>query len=369
MRRIGTLVVGLGSAALLAGCAVPTVSGSAFPDRVHAESLRVTDERRVDVRGPVRLSPDGTRVLRLDPRLCVTALDGSGEQCVDNGDDGGTVRPDPLHAQWSPDGTRIVFTDDFWRQLREPDVWMFDLRTGEVRNLTDDGVAELDLGGADPRATVDLLPSWSPDGIFVRFARGTMGADTTSLMSLNVEHGELAGVREVSCATPQVTALAWSAKRVAWTCGVAEPEVRVAEVSRFREWTMLPPKGGEDRTLLSFSPDGEALLVDSMAQYRSLDSDGGRARVVPAAGGEPRPVAAGRVGFPAWVPGADAIAYVELPGTLKVVLSPLAERPAPARELRAVEGLAAPDGMRLNWGGNGLLAMRDGDPTLLTITE
>ena len=91
MRRIGTLVAGLGSFALLAGCAVPTVSGTSFPDRVHAESLRVTDERRVDVSGPVRLSPDGRRVLRLDPRMCVTALDGSGEQCVD--DAAGQGRP------------------------------------------------------------------------------------------------------------------------------------------------------------------------------------------------------------------------------------------------------------------------------------
>jgi hypothetical protein len=366
MRRIGALVVAVGCV-LAAGCAPEPTAGRAFPTRVHPESLRVTGAQPVTARGPVRLSPDGTHVLRLDPDLCVTALDGSGERCVD-----GAVHPDPLRAQWSPDGTEIAFTDDFWQQLREPDVWVFDVRTGALRDLTDDGVDVLRPGERDPAATIDLLPSWSPDGEFVRFARGYAGGDTMSLMSIGLEGGEVAAAREIHCATSDLMALAWSENRVAWTCGVTDAEVRAAEISRVREWTVLPAghgAPGEDRMLLSFSPDGESLLVDSQTPYAAHDVTGGRAVVVPADGGRAHPVARGQVGYPAWVPGADAIAYVELPGSLKIVPNPDTGREAPPRELRSAKGFAATDGMRLTWGKDQLFTLLNGDPTLLDVTD
>ena len=352
MRALAVLVV-----AVLAGCTTPD-SGQAFPVRVHPEQLRVTGARPVEVPGPVRISPDGTRVLRLGSQLCVSALDGSGERCAS-----AAVRPDTLRAQWSPDGTKVAFTDDFQVRLLEPDIWVFDVRTGETRDLTDDGVAEMSLAGANPDATVDLLPSWSPDGQFVRFARGAPDSPTAALMSIDVTHGELAGVREVRCGITELTALTWSATRVAWTCGADDAEVRAAEVSRNREWTVLRAAPREDRTLLSFSPDGESLLVDSVAPYDSADGTGGRASVVPADGGAARPVADGVVAYPAWVPGSNGLVYVDLPGTLRLVTEPGA-RP---RELRDAGRLAATDGRRLDWGQDTLYATVDGETTVLTV--
>ncbi len=355
MRRTGALVA---LAALLAGCSTVD-TGEAFPLRVHPEELGVTGARPVDVRGPVRISPDGTRVLRLSSKLCVTTLDGSDEKCASE-----DVSPDTVRAQWSPDGTRVAFTDDFYVRLLEPDIWVFDVRTGETRNLTDDGVDKIALGEADPDATIDTLPSWSPDGQFVRFARGAPDSDDAALMSIDVTAGELAAVREVHCAITELTALAWSANRVAWTCGIQDAEVHAGDVSRVRERTVLPAAPGEDRMLLSFSPDGESLLVDSLAPYRALDSKGGRASVVPADGGEARPVADGVVAYPAWVPDSGALVYVDLPGRLKLVTEPGA-RP---RELRAADRVTATDGWRLDWGPDTLFTTIDGETTMLTVT-
>ena len=358
MRRIGALTV-LALATLLAGCSTEDTAGEAFPLRVHPEELRVTGARPVDVPGPVRISPDGTRLLRLGSQLCVSALDGSDEKCAS-----GAVRPDTLRAQWSPDSTKVAFTDDFWVRLLEPDIWVFDVRTGETRDLTEDGVDKIDLAGADPDTTIDLLPSWSPDGRFVRFARGAAGSPTAALMSIDVAYGELAGVRKVRCGITQLTAVTWSAKRVAWTCGITNAEVHAAEVSRNREWTVLPARPHEDRMLLSLSPDSKSLLVDSVAPYSSFDAKGGRASVVPTDGGEARPVADGGVAYPAWVPGSNALVYVDPPGTLRLVTEP----GATPRELRGAERVAATDGWRLDWGQDTLYATVDGETTLLTVT-
>ena len=354
MRRTAVVAV---LAVLLVGCSTVD-DGEAHPVRVHPEELRVTGARALDASGPVRISPDGTRLLRLSGPLCVTGLDGSDEKCAS-----ADVRADSLRAQWSPDGTKIAFTDDFYVRLLEPDVWVFDVRTGETRNVTDDGVDKVELGKPDPEETVDLLPSWSPDGRFVRFARGTSGADTSALMSIDVDDGELAAVREVHCGIVELTALTWSSQRVAWTCGVNDAEVHAAEISQVREWTVLRAGGREDRTLLSFSPDGESLLVDSLAPYASADPEGGRASVVAAKGGKATPVADGPVAFPAWVPESGALVYVAPPGRLMLVAEPGAK----PRELRSAKRLAATDGRRLEWGEDTVYVPIDGEPTVLSI--
>jgi dipeptidyl aminopeptidase/acylaminoacyl peptidase len=360
MRRTAVLVA---LAVSVAGCATAACStvddGEAHPVRVHPEELRVTGARAFDAPGPVRVSPNGTQLLRLTGKLCVTALDGSAEKCASP-----DVRPDSLHAQWSPDGTKIAFTDDFYVRLLEPDVWVFDVRTGETRNVTDDGVDKVELGKPDPEETIDLLPSWSPDGRFVRFARGTSGSDTSALMSIDVVNGELAAVREVHCGIAELTALTWSSQRVAWTCGITDAQVHAAEISQVREWTVLRAAEREDRMLLSFSPDGESLLVDSLAPYETADPGGGRASVVPATGGKARPVADGPVAFPAWVPDSGALVYVAPPGRLMLVTEPGTN----ARELRSAKRLAATDGRMLAWGEDTMFVAVDGELNVLSMT-
>jgi hypothetical protein len=349
---------------LLAGCSSSSdwgreVLAAAGPD---VASLRVTGTEPVRAEATLaRMSPDGTRLFGLAGELCATVLGGSGERCVER--DGVSV--DLPRARWSPDGTKIVFTDDFWRMFHEPDVWVFDVTSGDLTNLTDDGVDASDLDDSDQGARLDLLPSWTEDGAAVRFARGTLEGDAVELMSVGVDGGEATTVRELDCAATELVALAWSADRVAWTCGAAEAEVWHAGQDDGEPERVLAGAEGEDRMALSFSPDGQWLLVDSISQYSAIEEPaGGLARAVPTGGGDPVPVADGRVTYPTWSPSGHAIAYVEPPGTVTVV----AEPGGGPRELHSAERVFGPDATRLGWVDGKLLVNADGKLTLLQLS-
>jgi WD40-like Beta Propeller Repeat len=360
LRRLCLLVVGL----VLAGCSSGGGGGLnagvlGGPD---VDSLTVTKAEQAKFPGAVRRSPDGEHVLRLYSDPCVMKADGSGEKCVEPE----KVNPDLTNAAWSPDGTKLTFTDDFWRRFDEPDVWVFDVTTGDLRNLTDDGERKFQLGGENETAQLDLLPSWSADGETIQFARGRAKSDTMQLMSVPADGGEVSSLRQVRCEPAQLVGLAWSASRVAWTCGVNAGEVFLADRTGGDAERVLPAKEPEDRMQLSFSPDGSWLLIDSVAQYADFgEVKGGLAVAVPSSGGDPVPVAKG-VGWPTWSPRGHALAYVEMPNRVMVVSKPGGE----PRELRKAEHiLTAMDGRRLDWTGDTLLVGIDSEPTMLTLSE
>lgn len=359
LRRLCLLVVGL----VLAGCSSGGGGLNAGvlggPD---VDSLTVTKAEPAKFDGSVRRSPDGTHVLRLQGDPCVLKADGSQGKCVDTE----KVNPDLANATWSPDGTKLAFTDDFWRRFDEPDVWVLDVASGELRNLTDDGERKFSLGGDNERAMLDLLPSWSADGETIRFARGRAKAETVELMSVPAEGGEVSSLREVRCQPTMLVGLAWSTSRVAWTCGMNAGEVFLADHTGGDAERVLPAEEPQDRMLLSFSPDGSWLLVDSLAQYANFGAvEGGLAVAVPADGGDPVPVAEGS-GWPTWSPTGHALAYVEMPNRLMVASTPGGE----PRELRKTEQvLTALDGRRVDWTGDTLLVSIDSEPTMLTLGD
>lgn len=352
----------LGFVAGLVGCSSDPAPQVVAPDSVDVTTLRVVGREPVGRPGVLtRLSPDGSRLLSLTRPGCVTALDGSDERCVNPA----TVVADLDGARWSPDGTKLVFTEPLRTRAQEPDVWVFDAASATLRNVTDDHRNRYSSATPDPDMHLDVLPSWSPDGRTVRFARGHVGEPSVQLMSVPVEGGQPTPIGILGCRAANLYDLAWSTDQLAWLCQGQNRELWLASKNGTDPRNVLPGSR-EDLAVLSFSPDGQWLLVDSSGR----DGNGytpGDALVIPTAGrSDPRPVADGLVAYPTWSPTGHAIAYVESLRTLSVVAEPGAQ---PHELDTAQASFSAPDAIRLQWIPGKLMIKTDTTLMLLNLAN
>lgn len=78
---------------------------------------------------------------------------------------------DPLSVQWNPAGTKIAFSLDGWRLGRDSDIFVVDVETAEITNITaeDDGDTAPSLFDGGP-FNIDICPQWLDDETIV-FAR------------------------------------------------------------------------------------------------------------------------------------------------------------------------------------------------------
>lgn len=153
------------------------------------------------------LAPDGERFIHADRfTLCLYEGD-SAVRCIDL--EAYELRIDPETIRWSLDSRYIAFTEDFFRFLHDPDIWLWDTTTDTLSNLTDDGKRRISLADSDDfEGDIDLLPTWLPDGspsgtlTFLRYPNRTErdtvvqpdiytinpdGSDLTPVGTLNVE--------------------------------------------------------------------------------------------------------------------------------------------------------------------------------------
>jgi dipeptidyl aminopeptidase/acylaminoacyl peptidase len=272
--------------AALIGLAPAAVAADRPATPAAGASVQVVARRAVELPGRrlLALSPDGRRLLaRDDDRLCLhDALTLAEERCVapDTGSiDEGTVA-------WSPDGRRLAFSEDAARLLVDGDLWLLEAETGRLTNLTDDGIYEVDLFGDDPADPdplwFDALPTWSPDGRELAFAR-TIRRDGewagTGLYRIAAAGGEPEVVLKLSLEVPfQVfTAMAWTpggrlvytvahpdrdfAQNGVWTVGLDGSGPRhVAETDPDRGYPLL----------VAVAPAGDAALTIDLAAVGAL---------------------------------------------------------------------------------------------------
>jgi len=169
---------------------------------------------------------------------------------------------------WSPvpGDTRIVFEGRTYYPKYAINIWMVDIATGELEQLTTDGA--------------DSRPGWSPDGTKILFSRATLDTngdgrittnDDSDIYTLDLASGELKNLTN----TP-----AYNEFNFAWSPDdqwIVFTSVRgdangdgVVNLSDSRDLFLIPSDGGEERRLdlggrmvfsPSWSPDGRFILV------------------------------------------------------------------------------------------------------------
>jgi len=212
MRRSALIRFGF-IAALLAMLASGVI-GSAAAQAV--DTFSTTGNERLQT-----LAPDASMVAVTTAggfELCVyTVPDSNLVHCVDLRAAG--IRIDPDTIAWSPDATSLVFSERIVQYLSDGDLWHIDVATGDLTNLTDDGVVDAYPFGPDESPDpflLDLSPAWSPDGALIAFSRTVVvGGDVppvTSMMLLDVSTGDVAELAVFEEETPLALPhkIAWS---------------------------------------------------------------------------------------------------------------------------------------------------------------
>jgi Tol biopolymer transport system component len=188
-----------------------------------AMALKVTDQRKVEVDGRIlSLSPDGAWLaVMAGDALCVYAADTLDQQTCAN------LEGHPLDRRtvaWAPDSSRLAFTEDVLRLMMDGDLWTLEVESGELKNLTDDGV---DGGFMEKdNVSLDLVPAWSRDGqtlVFVRSVRQGGEWQGTALYRISADGGE---VEELLSVTDELPAAIWyglgwthDGKKIVYTVG------------------------------------------------------------------------------------------------------------------------------------------------------
>jgi WD40 repeat protein len=169
----------------------PGIAQVSPPDTL-VQPWQITDERLLDVEADrVTLSPDGEWIAGMGPgeSICVWDVPTLTPACAG---EGLPIREDTV--TWSPDGTAVAFALDATFQKWESDIYLFDRVSGELRNLTDDGM-EGDLLGeelAGKNPPLDDVPVWLPDGERIAFVRSYAEGESqsTTIMVVDRAGGE-----------------------------------------------------------------------------------------------------------------------------------------------------------------------------------
>lgn len=152
------------------GMSLP-VAGTSLRLDVSDPRLDPINNQGVAVSG---ISPDSTMLVGTADRDRLVFLDISSHAVISTTEPMDAVALiDELSVAWSPDGSKFAFSLMAWRQAIDSDIFVVDVASGEVTNLTPEDsniVAGSLLDDIDPR--IDTCPVWLDDDT-VLFARHT----------------------------------------------------------------------------------------------------------------------------------------------------------------------------------------------------
>ena len=139
------------------------------------------------------ISPDGAVLAGVQFRNRLCFLDAVTLDVLARGDQTDVLQMiDRASVHWSPDQTRIAFSLNAWRQMRDSDIYIADVATATITNLTAEGGDEESASIIDePDVAVDVYPRWIDDAtiLFARHEDIGGGDSTCALSTLRVTTG------------------------------------------------------------------------------------------------------------------------------------------------------------------------------------
>lgn len=177
-------------ASALAVAALPRLAGARTPAATPVSpGWTVIDmEEFVSEAELVLLSPDGSLILEAnlyDPGdFCIHELASGMRTC--SSVDIPPIRPNSV--AWAPDSSAITFTTDRGPSALDTDVLVFNVASGALRNLTDDGADGLLTD--DPGFPFDEFASWTRDSQHLMFQRTPTDGSNPSIMRISRDGGE-----------------------------------------------------------------------------------------------------------------------------------------------------------------------------------
>jgi TolB protein len=169
------------------------------------------------------------------------------------------------NADWSPDGTQIVFQSDHQNEPQDtPDIYIIDI-TGE--NL----VEILD----DP-PNIDYSPRWSPDGKRILFISSKSGKE--EMFTMNVDGSD---VVQLSESADQVIEAVWSpdGTRIVFAYGpYGRTDLFIADADDVRTNEVRLTNDQQANMHPTWSPDGKRIVFSSTTSGSTdlwmIDADG-----------------------------------------------------------------------------------------------
>ncbi len=266
----------------------PVPTTKLTPTNPPVTSLKVVsvDELAIPTTGIAYLSPDGKLIAWADKTdLCIYSSAGQKQKCF-------TAKQsiDSYSIRWSPDSMFLTFTEDFFRDLNEPDIWVMEAATGTATDLTEDGQAILKFTDLSKAEFIDLQPSWSADSkslLFIRYRQGgsIVYLDLYSIAADGKSKAQKLG--ELSSYRNQNSALVLSpdGKKIAYNKGIdtteKEPGLWLADLNGKNPVRLIKEDVNPATSITSayfsveFSADGKYILglnlagVDSSQTYET----------------------------------------------------------------------------------------------------
>lgn len=244
------------------------------------------------------LSPDGSRFIYIKGNdICLYSIDGEKGECVTL-DKGATVDMDSV--RWSPDGTKLAFSEDFIDLFRDSDIWLYDVTTNQLTDLTPMPNRRLKvIGNTDPTIiyTVDMIPQWSLDSqslYFIRYSFNQGKDARPDFYKINLKDNsteEIARVDAQYAITTYALVLSPDNTQLAYnidTQGRGKDGIWFLDIATKKANLVAAPVENTIPSTYQYSLDGKLLLVigrDRSAATHQPKSDASRIYTLPVSGG------------------------------------------------------------------------------------